>query len=280
MSEKNTPSGGQLRNEYKESAYVDYLFQRTSDFLRASGIEIGNEELEEALRASPLGRAVEEMRERLLNAEQKNETDALTGIPNRAGFISALYSYLSDLDENAGELAALAFIDLDGFKQVNDKCGHASGDDALQKVARRLQDQFTPLHGVVGRIGGDEMVLFYPTDRNTEQTIKGDIRADIDQALDGLVYWDGVNPYPVGASIGVYVFDYETLQDKGESLRDKISFVLEQADSNMYQDKWGNYNPETDDDPLKAPKNQRLEALRVKYIQQQAPLLHWPDISI
>lgn len=280
MSEKSLPAAGRLRDEYKDSAYLDYLLQKTSSFLRESGIEIDHETLEKALRVSPLAHAVEDMREHLLHAEQRNNTDTLTGIPNRSGFISALYSYLSGLNKESKDLTAVAFIDLDGFKQVNDKCGHASGDDALQKVAKRLQDQFAPLQGVVGRIGGDEMVLFYPAGRNTEETIKGDIRADIDQALDGLVYWDGVNPYPVGASIGVSIFDYEALQQKGESLRDQISFILEQADSNMYEDKWGDYNPETDDDPLKAPKNQRLEVLRVKYIQQQTPLLHWPDIGI
>lgn len=280
MSEKGVPSGGQLAKEYKESAYVDHLFQRTSYFLRESGIEIESEQLEQALRISPLGRAVAEMRERLLQAEQKNDIDALTGVPNRAGFISALYDYLSDVDENTENQTAVAFIDLDGFKQVNDKCGHACGDDALQKVAARLQEQFAPQQGIVGRFGGDEMVLFLPVEPNTEHIIKGEIRADIDQALDGLVYWKDSKPYPVGASIGVCIFDFETLQRNGETLRDQISFVLKQADTNMYEEKWGDYNPESDSDPMKAPKNQRLEALRVKYIREQTPLLHWPAIDI
>jgi diguanylate cyclase (GGDEF)-like protein len=280
VTDKNSPSGGRWRDTFAQNASSDHLIKKTSEYLRSTGIDIDGEALEKALRDSPLGLALEEMREQLLHAEQKSMIDGLTGIPNRAGFIKALHTHIQAMHEEPEEAqtrTAVAFIDLDGFKQVNDKCGHASGDDALIEVAKRFQKQFEPLQGVIGRIGGDEMVLFLPSNVDAVLNIESEIRQGVDEALEGLVYWDGERPYPIGASIGVHVFDHDTLDHSADNLRDQISHVLEQADTNMYQDKWGDYDSSQDSDPLKAPKNQRLEALRAKYTAQQMPPPSLPE---
>lgn len=282
MSNKNIPSGGRLRREYKRSAADEDLLQKiekTSVFLRQKGIDIDDEDLLE----SPLVQEVKELRAQLLQAEQKNMTDKLTGIPNRTGFIKTLHDHILTLHEdpeNHGNRTAVAFIDLDGFKQINDKCGHDCGDDALIKVAERFEKQFEPLQGIVSRLHGDEMAIFLPSSVDAMPDIEAEIRKGVDEALDGLVYWNGATPYPVGASIGVHVFDHETLHEMGETLRDQISSVLKQAGTNMYKDKWGDCDSITDRDSPQAPKNQRLTALRAKYIQQKAQPFRGQDFSL
>lgn len=79
--------------------------------------------------------------------------DSLTGLPNRSLFMQTLSSAM--LEEQP---LSLMFIDLDGFKAVNDHQGHASGDIVLQKVAKRLQNEL-PDSALVARLGGDEFTV-------------------------------------------------------------------------------------------------------------------------
>jgi diguanylate cyclase (GGDEF)-like protein len=83
--------------------------------------------------------------------------DSLTGLPTRVFFERRLYESAKRCDARKGRLAVL-FIDLDGFKPVNDSFGHSSGDRVLERVGKRLQ---TLVRGndVVARVGGDEFVL-------------------------------------------------------------------------------------------------------------------------
>jgi PAS domain S-box/diguanylate cyclase (GGDEF) domain len=83
--------------------------------------------------------------------------DGLTGLPNRRSMDQGLVSALASAKE-AGTGLALAFLDLDNFKLVNDSLGHAAGDDLLKSIAGRIERQIGP-DGVVGRIGGDEFVI-------------------------------------------------------------------------------------------------------------------------
>lgn len=84
--------------------------------------------------------------------------DGLTGLPNRHSMDLALETALASAKQ-AGTSLALAFLDLDNFKLVNDTLGHAAGDDLLKTVARRIE-WVIGSDGVVGRIGGDEFVIF------------------------------------------------------------------------------------------------------------------------
>lgn len=97
----------------------------------------------------------------LLQSELRRlaSTDPLTGLANRHHFITLVTEHL------AGGETAVLFLDLDGFKQVNDILGHAAGDRLLQDVARALRTTLGP-DDVAARLGGDEFaVLSGSTDR-------------------------------------------------------------------------------------------------------------------
>lgn len=83
--------------------------------------------------------------------------DVLTGLVNRAQLITSLGDSLERL-ENVATPFAVLFLDLDGFKQVNDRLGHDAGDAVLQAVAKRLE-RVVRGHDVLARIGGDEFVV-------------------------------------------------------------------------------------------------------------------------
>jgi diguanylate cyclase (GGDEF)-like protein/PAS domain S-box-containing protein len=91
--------------------------------------------------------------------EHRASTDALTGCLNRAGSIAALEHALATIDP--GEGVGLLFIDLDGFKHINDASGHAVGDAVLEVVAHRLRDGLRE-EALLGRLGGDEFVVIAP----------------------------------------------------------------------------------------------------------------------
>lgn len=90
-------------------------------------------------------------------AHQSARHDTLTGLPNRKLFAERAGEALSN-SWNRGTDCAVLFIDLDGFKPINDTWGHASGDAALLEVAERLKS-CTPKTGMVARLGGDEFAV-------------------------------------------------------------------------------------------------------------------------
>jgi diguanylate cyclase (GGDEF)-like protein len=82
-------------------------------------------------------------------------TDALTGLPNRASITASLEAALRE------QHAAVMFVDLDGFKEVNDRLGHERGDAVLVEAADRIATSLG-LTGRVGRLGGDEFLVVLP----------------------------------------------------------------------------------------------------------------------
>lgn len=89
------------------------------------------------------------------------EHDALTGLINRASVESALDS-LIDAASIEHTLISVLYLDLDGFKRVNDGLGHEAGDRILVEVARRLRQATSSGPALVARVGGDEFILVLP----------------------------------------------------------------------------------------------------------------------
>ncbi|HLL29200.1 MAG TPA: GGDEF domain-containing protein [Xanthobacteraceae bacterium] len=96
-------------------------------------------------------------RARVAELESHVDEDPLTGLLNRRGFERALERALAYV-RRYGATAALLFLDLDGFKAVNDRQGHAAGDWVLGRLARLIAGNVRA-SDVVARIGGDEMVV-------------------------------------------------------------------------------------------------------------------------
>ena len=107
-------------------------------------------------------RSMKKLTESELYSRHLANHDVLTGLPNRAMFNERLTRCLSIDDEHpAANQTALALIDLDKFKQVNDEHGHPAGDELLLKVVRRLEDLLNVDH-TLARLGGDEFALLLP----------------------------------------------------------------------------------------------------------------------
>ncbi|HEX8602328.1 MAG TPA: EAL domain-containing protein [Pseudoduganella sp.] len=93
----------------------------------------------------------------MADLERRGNEDPLTGLPNRGWIRRQLPAMLERADKAGAKLAVL-FVDLDGFKMVNDTFGHGAGDEVLQHVARRLKVAVRPNDHVI-RLGGDEFVV-------------------------------------------------------------------------------------------------------------------------
>lgn len=107
-------------------------------------------------RIDSLEKELRNCRIRLEELSKKMDLDYLTGVLNREG-ICRLISGCIEGEE--GSMGALCFLDLDNFKQINDRFGHSSGDEALRAIARTLQDS-TRSSDPVGRFGGDEFLIY------------------------------------------------------------------------------------------------------------------------
>ncbi len=83
--------------------------------------------------------------------------DALTGLPNR----TEMFSHLEEMLNTSSEVVSVLFVDLDGFKEVNDTMGHDAGDELLVAVGERLRTSLRR-SDFVGRLGGDEFVVVMP----------------------------------------------------------------------------------------------------------------------
>ena len=161
---------------------------------------------------------------RLLNLRLRYEAthDALTGLPNRTFFFERLEKALG---AGAGQRFGLCYLDLDGFKTVNDSLGHASGDRLLVEVADRLQACATAPGEMVARLGGDEFVAL-TTGPDTEHEVD-ELVARIMHALVTPVSIDG-RELTVRGSIGIV---------EGPAGERSPAEVLRSADITMYRAK-------------------------------------------
>lgn len=108
------------------------------------------------------------LKARLTEVEGLADRDSLTPLLNRRAFLREL-SRVRTFSQRYGAPASLVFFDLDGFKRVNDRFGHAAGDAALQAVAERLAANVRE-SDVVGRLGGDEFgVILAQADHATAE---------------------------------------------------------------------------------------------------------------
>jgi len=151
------------------------------------------------------------------------EHDSLTGLPNRLLFNDRVGQAISLARRHGGRVAVL-FLDLDGFKHINDSLGHAAGDEFLKSVARRLLNSVrTP--DTVSRQGGDEFVLLLQDVQGPE-----DAAATARRVLQAVaeVHLADHSALHVTASIGVSLYPDDGLD---------VETLIKNADIAMYQAK-------------------------------------------
>lgn len=163
-----------------------------------------------------VGSDVTEQREREALNHRRANTDPLTGIGNRRVLFQALHEHLNVA---TGRGCGLLFCDVDAFKQINDRHGHAVGDQLLVQLAARLAGLAVPGY-VVARLGGDEFVVLTPgTDpaalRSLARLVARSLRAPVPTSA-GLL--------PMGVSVG------SAVGRAGENPDELVA----RADRNMY----------------------------------------------
>ena len=123
-----------------------------------------------------------QLRRALEREKELARVDALTGVANRRQFLEQAAAELSRARRH-GRPLTVAYLDLDNFKQVNDRRGHAAGDALLQAVAVALRGRLR-LTDAVGRMGGDEFAICLPeTGADAAETVLSDLRHQVAEAL-------------------------------------------------------------------------------------------------
>lgn len=152
-----------------------------------------------------------------MESRMQSRVDPLTGLLNRRG----LHQQVPQLLAQSGRMALL-YIDLDGFKQVNDKLGHATGDDLLRQVARRLT--VSNPTAAICRIGGDEFLALVSVQEPSQaQDIAGRIISAV-----SLPYMIDTLTAHVSASIGITFMSLE---------KPDLAKAMSEADEALYKAK-------------------------------------------
>jgi diguanylate cyclase (GGDEF)-like protein/PAS domain S-box-containing protein len=168
-----------------------------------------------------LGALAIERKEARAQIAQLAYYDTLTGLPNRARLRHLISEVIAAVPD--GKSVALAFLDVDNFKDVNDSLGHAAGDEMLVEFAQRLHTQIQP-GDVLGRLGGDEFVVLLP-DRDAAGASL--VASRIMDAL-SLPLKLGTRQVPVSVSMGISIYP-----DNAANL----DTLIQQADAAMYKAK-------------------------------------------
>jgi diguanylate cyclase (GGDEF)-like protein len=160
-----------------------------------------------------------DMQAKLAELEAKVDVDPLLDVFNRQGFERELKRALAYV-QRYGTRAALIYLDLDGFKAINDTHGHAAGDAMLQAVAEMLTRQIRG-SDTVARVGGDEFVVLLWELGESDAMIKA---TGLEEAIEAVHYTWGETTLSVGASAGVAMI----------LPGDEPAAVLVRADQAMY----------------------------------------------
>ncbi len=160
--------------------------------------------------------------QRARRADRLALTDPLTEVLNRRGIKAGLLEAMAQA-ERYGRPLAVAMMDLDGFKRVNDLHGHAAGDDVLRRAARAVRQQLREPDRF-GRFGGDEFLIALP---ETDMAAARAMSERIGAALAGTSFDLPGEPLALSASFGLVEFRHE----------ESLQALLERVDADLYEAK-------------------------------------------
>lgn len=143
-----------------------------------------------------LSRARDDLAEAYTRLKHQAQRDALTGVLNRATFLAELTAR-----SRSGRPGGLLFLDLDHFKSVNDRFGHAAGDEALRLVGALLAD-LVEKDDLVGRLGGEEFAVFLDEAAPQRMLDQSQIIREAVEAID--LHAPSGARIALGISIGVF----------------------------------------------------------------------------
>jgi len=189
--------------------------KKSADFTR-NAIRLKNEN------ALLVNQMEQKVAQRTAKIYQLSNLDPLTGLFNRSAFMHHLQEQLK-LSEKNGIPIALLFIDLDGFKKINDTLGHETGDKVLKQTAKRLE-QFRDEQHLLCRWGGDEfLITFMGADQDMAVNYANTIINKISE------YYDfESNRLSIGATVGIALYPKHST---------KADELIQLADTAMYYQK-------------------------------------------
>jgi diguanylate cyclase (GGDEF)-like protein len=153
--------------------------------------------------------------------------DLLTGLANRAAFLTALENAIERTKRHQAYLFAILFIDLDGFKNINDTHGHLGGDELLKVVGQRLLACVRPTD-FVSRIGGDEFTMLIELDNESSNGSEArSVATRVLRELSKPITINGLEIIPA-ASIGIAV---------STSASESPDSIIHRSDVAMYRAK-------------------------------------------
>ena len=166
--------------------------------------------------------ALSALRERFEVEREAARTDELTGLPNRRAFVEVASAETERLKRYGGAVT-IACLDLDGFKAVNDRDGHAAGDRLLTSVAAEIRAEIRTAD-YVARVGGDEFYLLFP------ETWAVEADALLSRVWAGLQRFMREAGWSVTSSIGAATFEGapETVEDMMK-LADRLMYAAKKS---------------------------------------------------
>jgi diguanylate cyclase (GGDEF)-like protein len=196
------------------------LFSRTSWFQFVENVRVLVERDRLLQEAKDSGVQLELMLSRMSDLAM---VDELTGLKNRRSFFDAIESVIA-ASRRRGKPVALALLDLDHFKDVNDTLGHVAGDGVLREVSKRIEDTLRQ-EQIVGRIGGEEFAVLLPDTTPSQALV----------AIERVRRAIGDTPVVLSSGVAVEI----TMSGGISALPDgaPVNHAMQQADRAMYRAK-------------------------------------------
>lgn len=198
--------------------------------------------------------------------------DALTGLPNRVLLTDRLKQAMAQAERRGTKLAAV-FLDLDGFKSVNDKHGHGVGDQLLIVLAQRMRSALRE-GDTLARMGGDEFVAVLPDLANQQDCLV--VIERVRSCAAQPIHLDELPPLEVSASLGLSFYPQPQSIDADQLLR--------QADQAMYQAKLSGKNRfhvfDVSDDRRMRDQQENLATMRRALELRQFVLYYQPQVNM